>query len=100
MPTITRRGDKWQAKVRRRGHATQFATFRTKAAAERWARQIETGVDDGRPTHAADARRMTLGDALARYARDVTPKKRGSTRELQRVKIWRSSWRRKKARQQ
>ncbi|MGD9599944.1 MAG: tyrosine-type recombinase/integrase [Steroidobacteraceae bacterium] len=89
MPTITRRGDKWQAKVRRRGHATQSATFRTKAAAERWARGIESGVDDGQPTHTAEARRLTLGDALARYARDVTPKKRGSTRELQRVDAWR-----------
>jgi integrase len=90
MPTITKRGDRYQARVRRRGHATQSATFRTKAAAERWARSIETGVDEGRPTHAADAKRLTLADALDRYARDVTPKKRGSKRELGRVKTWRA----------
>lgn len=90
MASITRRGDHYQAKVRRRGHPTQSATFRTKAAAERWARKIETGVDDGRPSHSADAKRLTLADALDRYARDVTPKKRSSVRELGRIKAWKA----------
>lgn len=89
MPTITKRGDRYQVRVRRRGHAAQSATFRTKAAAERWARSIESGVDEGRHMPDAEARRLTLGDALARYARDVTPKKRGSARELQRIAVWR-----------
>lgn len=76
MPTITKRGDKYQVRVRRRGHAAQSATFRTKVAAERLARPIESGVDEGRHMPDAEARRLTLGDALARYARDVTPKPR------------------------
>jgi len=89
VPTITKRCDRYQVRVRRRCHAAQSATFRTKAAAERWARSIESGVDEGRHMPDAEARRLTLGDALARYARDVTPKKRGSARELQRIAVWR-----------
>jgi hypothetical protein len=47
MATITKRGDRWQARVRRGGHA-QSETFRTKTAAEAWARRIEHGIDDGK----------------------------------------------------
>ncbi len=91
MPTIIKRGDRWQARVRRQGYPPQSDTFRTKAAAERWAREVEAKMDAGGfQAVTVEARRMTLGEALTRYATEVTPRKRGSTRELQRVEAWRA----------
>lgn len=76
MPTILKRGDRWQAKVRRKGYPPQSDTFPTKAMAERWARDIESQIDAGRfQPVAAAAKGLTLGDALRRYLRDVTAKK-------------------------
>lgn len=89
MASITRRGERWQARVRRRGYGEQSASFRTKAAAERWARSIEQQADDGRTAVPADARKMTLGAALEKYGREVSPRKRGAKREGHRIDHWR-----------
>ena len=46
MATITKRDNgKWQAKCRRKGFRSQSKTFRTKADAERWAREVELAMD-------------------------------------------------------
>lgn len=82
MATIAKRGDKWQAKVRRRGHPMQSATFRTKAAAERWARDIEGKIDRGASVALSrEAERVTLAECLSRYLSEVTAKKRNSRPE-------------------
>ena len=47
MASILRVGDRWRALVRRRGHQPYCKTFRAKAQAEAWARQIETDIDRG-----------------------------------------------------
>lgn len=72
MPTITRRGARWQAKVRRQGQAAQSRTFATKALAERWARETEVAIEAGR---------TTLGELLQRYRREITPTKKSSRPE-------------------
>lgn len=91
MATITKRGDRYQVRVRRRGFAEQSDTFRTKAAAERWAREVEAKMDAG-AFHdlKVEARRMTLADACDKYGREVTPKKRGSVAEAKRLEAWRA----------
>ncbi len=82
MPTITKRSGSWQAKVRRRGHRPQTRTFHTKAAAERWARDIEHQIDDGSfSAESREADRVTLDEALARYLRERTAKKRSARPE-------------------
>lgn len=49
MASIIRRGPRqYQSTVRRRGHPTQSRTFDCKAAAEAWAREIETHMTRGR----------------------------------------------------
>ena len=87
MAQITRRGDSWQARIRRIGTPTQVRTFRTKAAADRWARAIEQAIDAGAyvPT-AREAERITIADALDRYAREVTARKRNNTAEKNRIR--------------
>lgn len=91
MASIKERGDSWQAKVRRKGYPAQTATFRTKAAAERWARAIESKVDTGTLSPVeGDARRITLREAIDRYLVENTAKKRGGKREAQRLKQWKT----------
>ncbi|MBC7603273.1 MAG: site-specific integrase [Ramlibacter sp.] len=49
-------------------------SFRTKAEASRWAVEQEGAIEDAR---VGKVPRKTLADAFVRYARDVTPSKRG-----------------------
>lgn len=86
MASITKRGDRWMARVRRRGLAPQVATFRTKGAAERWARDIESQIERGTfLASAREAERTTLDEALARYLREVTAGKRSARPEELRI---------------
>ena len=91
MATIRKRGDyQWQAIVRRKGWPLQSKTFNYQADAERWARQVESEMDRGdfRPKDASST--LTLKEALERYAKEVTPRKKGAQRELSRIKRWQS----------
>lgn len=45
MATIEKRGDSWRVLVRRKGHKPISKTFRLKALADRYARQVEQGLD-------------------------------------------------------
>lgn len=86
MATIVRRGNGWQAKIRRRGYPPQSATFRTKTAAEAWAREIEARMDAGAyQARSREAAKLTIAEAFERYLARVTPKKRGAQRERQRI---------------
>lgn len=74
MATFRKRGNRWQAQVRRLG-TFESATFDTKAAAAKWARRIESEVDQGT---ALGRERVTgtVGELLASYeieARKVRP---------------------------
>jgi integrase len=91
MATIKRHGSGWQARVRRRGYPQQTKTFTHKAHAERWARDVEKQMDGGQfAAQAREAERVTLDEALARYAREVTAKKRSPQAEQSRIRSLRA----------
>lgn len=92
MATFHKRASgSWQAKVRRTGYPTQSRSFSLKGHAEAWARAVERKMDRGEFVELeAAARKMTLGDALDRYEREVTPAKRGATQERVRIAAWKS----------
>ena len=69
MATIVKRDDKWRAQVRRKGHKTLSKTFSKKVLAEKWAREMETAVEEGR-FHANDP---DFGTLLQRYIDEVLP---------------------------
>ena len=71
----------WQAKIRRRGWPQQSGTFDTKAKAEAWARQVESEMDRGVFVSRAEADNTSLAEALDRYLREVSSRKRGSVQE-------------------
>jgi len=66
MASVIKVGDRWRAQVRRKGHAAQCKTFRTKAAAEVWAREIEARIDDRQVSAQADSK-VLLSAVLQAY---------------------------------
>jgi integrase len=77
----------YQAVVRKLGFPHVSKTFSTKTRAKKWAKRIEVGIEDGNAP-STEASRTTLKEALERYKREVTPKKKGARREQNRVDAW------------
>lgn len=86
MATISKRGEKWQAKIRRDGFPSQSKTFRTKTEADAWARAQEAEMDRGAWRDRSKADSTTFYKLLERYAKDVAPTKRGAETEKIRLK--------------
>lgn len=78
----------WQAIVRRKGETEQSKTFEKKADAEVWARDIENRIDKGTFSDQREAEKTTLREALERYEREVTSKKKSQTAEKGFIKRW------------
>lgn len=87
MATIKKRGNTWQAKIRRKGYPKQTATFDTKREAEQWSREIETQIDRGQFLERTTALRTILRDLLQRYAHEVCPKNKGGEVEQARIRV-------------
>ena len=87
MATITKRGHRWSAQIRMQGFPSQSRTFDTKSAARAWAANVETQLNRGECIQdRSGLKATTLGDILARYRREVTPRKRGAESERYRLK--------------
>lgn len=63
----------FQAKIRRKGWPAQSKTFRTKTAAETWARSVESEMDKGVFVSRAAAERTTIKDLAKKYRDDFAP---------------------------
>lgn len=88
MATYRKRGKKWQAIIRRLGSAPiSRGGFHSKLAAQEWAVPIERDLLAGR----YNPSKHTLQDALDRYAREVSPKKRGARWEAFRLAAFQRS---------
>ncbi len=90
MATIRKLRGRWQAQVRRRGMKPRCKSFDTKQEAEKWARDLEAQVDRfGAAPDTKILETTTLGELLERYRREVSPTKRGSVQETQRIDVLR-----------
>jgi integrase len=81
MATIRKRGERWQALVKRGGKQAS-KTFTTKTAAMKWAAMIEREAEEA---GLGIVPNKTFGDLLERYSREVSPKKRGHVREVKAI---------------
>ncbi|MFB9158863.1 site-specific integrase [Chromobacterium violaceum] len=89
MASITVRGPhQYQAQVRRKGYPTQTRTFESKTEAKAWAAVMESEMARGVFIDRSEAERTTLGDALQRYAQEVTPLKKSAGNELSLIRRW------------
>lgn len=90
MATIRKLRGRWQAQVRRRGMKPRCKSFDTKIEAEKWARDLEAQVDRfGAAPDTKILESTTLGQLLERYQQEVSPTKRGSVQEVQRIDVLR-----------
>jgi hypothetical protein len=79
----------WRAQVARKG-VRKSATFETKAAARQWAEAFEAEILAGSQ---GQYPRKTVADALTRYAKEVSPKKRTGGKEELRIEAFkREKW--------
>tara|TARA_R100000365_G_C2746816_1_gene76258 strand:- start:4013 stop:5101 length:1089 start_codon:yes stop_codon:yes gene_type:complete len=82
MATIRKRGNKYQAQVRRKGFDTQVRTFHLLKDAQEWARLQETLADRHElPTNKKALEGVTLGKLVERYRDEVLPRMKGGTNE-------------------
>lgn len=79
---------KWNAQVRRKGHAPISKSFINQKDAAQWGRLIESDMDKGVFIDRSAAEITTLADALKRYQLEVTPHKKGADRERDRLAVW------------
>jgi hypothetical protein len=75
----------WQAVVRSKGLRPQSHTFPSRAQATTWARSVEAELDQGIFFDRKAAATTTLADLIARYSREVTPRKKGAQQEARRL---------------
>lgn len=78
MAYISKRGTKWRAQIEREGAPRMSRSFDTKAAAQAWAIQQEADIQAGR---LGKYPAKTLADAIDKYRREVSSKKRGARPE-------------------
>ncbi len=84
--------NRFQAIVRVKGYPAQTATFNTEKKAQKWARQTEVAIEDGRHFKTAEAKNHTFGEMIDRYLKHVIPRKSPRQRSLQttQLKWWKS----------
>lgn len=85
MASIRKRGNAWQARVRRSGFPDEAQSFNTRQEAQQWVRQIEGSMDEGRYVSHSQLGNILFGELISRYIKTVTPTKRGASEETIRL---------------
>tara|TARA_B100001989_G_scaffold196968_1_gene145601 strand:+ start:150 stop:1238 length:1089 start_codon:yes stop_codon:yes gene_type:complete len=77
----------YRVQIRRRGQPIQSATFPTKTAAQKWARKIESQIDEGKHFKTSLSKQKTVADMIDRYTETILPHKSSSTRNHQTTQL-------------
>jgi len=80
MATIQKRSNSdgqvsWRVLIRLKGHPTETATFARKTDAQRWARETENAILQGRHFRTLEAKKRTLAELIDRYIESVLPER-------------------------
>lgn len=74
MATIRKRASGyWQAIVRLKGWPDESKSFRTRAEADDWARNVEADIKRGVYQSASEAERITLNELILRFQKEFAP---------------------------
>lgn len=77
MATITQlQSGKWQAKIRLKGYSPVSKTFQTKTDADKWGKVVEAEMIRGTYVCRTESEQTSLGEALKRYLKEVSPRKK------------------------
>ena len=85
MATIRKRGNKFQAQVRRNGFQGISKSFERLTEAKAWARQIEIGFDRGETPLSEKQKANTFAGIAKRYLKEVSPSKKSYLVEQYRI---------------
>lgn len=83
MAYYRKRGKTWRVEIERNG-IRESETFRSKGEAQAWASKRESEILDGDRTSVPN---LTLGDLFSRYAKEVSPTKKGAKWEQVRLTL-------------
>lgn len=75
----------FKVQIRKVGIPAITKTCKTKADAQKWARLIESEIDRGVFINREEADRVTVGELIDRYIKEVTPLKRSAIKDKQRM---------------
>jgi integrase len=81
MAVIEKRGSTWRARVRK-GGIDRSESFQTRREAKAWAAQFEANINAERR---GEIPTIPFGDLLDKYAKEVTPTKKGARAEAMRI---------------
>ena len=90
MAYFRKRSGAWQVVVKKKGFERISRTFDTKAEAEAWAKVTESEMVRGVFVSRIEAENTTLSEALDRYEREISSKKKGVRQEIARIRIWKT----------
>ena len=79
MAYFRKRGDKWSAEIRKNGKSIS-KRFANKKLAQQWALMMEAGDNIEKTS------KITLGEALERYGREYSHKKKAAKNEINRIR--------------
>lgn len=82
MASVRKHGNKWQARVQRKGQPSISKSFHNYADALKWVRSVETQIDLG--TYAPKPTLPTLSEVVKQYLSECTPSKKGAKQEVNR----------------
>ena len=85
MATFRNRNGKWQARIQRQGQVPISKSFNARQDADRWARQVEAQMDQGRFVSLRLDERTTLAELVSRYMAEVTPLMKSAEADLIRL---------------
>lgn len=85
MATIRKRGKRYHAQVRLSTAPPLTKSFSTLTDAKAWAAIAESEIQRGLFVDRSEAQKNSVGDLFARYAREVSPLKKGSATEATRL---------------
>ena len=87
MAYFRKRSGSWEASIEKKGYPRISRTFDTKAEAEAWAKITESEMVRGAFVSRKESENTTLYEALDRYNKEITPKKRGAYQESRRIEF-------------
>ena len=91
MATIRQqKNGRWQAIIRKKGHALISKTFIKEDDAQKWARGAEVDIERHVFVDTKEANITTLADALDRYD-EIAQKNKGYAMEKVRIRVWKDS---------
>jgi integrase len=70
MASVQKVGDKWLARVRRKGYPERSQVFGTKILADKWSRMVEQEIDAGRAGQLAPGH-VTVGSLIDKYTEEI-----------------------------